>query len=162
MSIVTLSSKDRVGIEVAEVPEDLSVYCNLSYDSLEFIEPDVGIHIWAKNLIEDPNPRKGEDRDRWESWISLQKYDRLLSLLDEFSTESYDDVNDNDIAYTSCTSRGAICFVCGEDLMYREDDVLSITGSLGPIYCHEDCVDDFYEIVKSIENEASTIVSQVV
>lgn len=162
MSIVTLSSKDRVGIEVAEVPEDDSVYCNLSYDSLEFIEPDVGVHIWAENLIEDPNPRKGEDRDTWDAWISLQKYDRLVSLLEDFSTDSYDDVNDNDIAYTPCTSNTAVCFVCGEDLEYREDDVLSITGSTGPIYCHSDCVDDFQEIVQSVEEEIPTILSQVV
>lgn len=161
MQSITLLSGERTGIGVDAVPESESIYCNVSYDIKTLNEVDVGIHIWAENLIENPNPHKNEEVEFWESWISLENYDRLVSVLEEFSYDSYDDVNQTDIAYTPCTSHGAICFVCDEDLSYRED-VLSITQARGPIYCHEDCVKDFYKVVKSVENEAPEILSRIV
>lgn len=161
MDRIELVSGDRNGVEVMEVPEESSVYCNLSYDNLNMFEPSVGIHMWIENLIEDPNPRKGEDCDIWESWISVQNYTRLLNVLDTLSFDSYDDVNENDVAYTPCTSQSAICFVCGENLIYREDDVVSFTRSRGPIYCHENCVDEFYEKLVELEEDMACIISNV-
>lgn len=160
MEEVTLISGDRTGVEIAEVPRQETVYCNLSYGR-NIIEVEVGIRIWAENLIDDPNPHKNEDCEFWESWISLDNYYTLLDLLADTSFDSYDDVNDTRIAYTPCTSTGAICFVCDNDLGYRKDSV-SITASRGPIYCHQDCFSEFQESVRSLESKAPELLSQII
>lgn len=161
MDPLTVHSVGRCGIDIAEVPEERSVYCNLSYDEHNLIEVDTGIRIWAENLIEDPNPHKGEDCEVWDSWISLENYDRMLDVLEDFSTEEYDDMNKNDVAYTPCTSRSSICFMCDRDIQYRDDDVLSITQAKGPIYCHPSCVEDFYKVVQSIKDQAPSLVARI-
>lgn len=161
MDPIELICGEEHGVEVVETPEDMSVYCNLSYDNLNMFEPDVGIHIWITNSIEDPNPHKGEDCDIWESWISVQNYSRFLHILESLSFESYDDVNNNDVAYTPCTSRSAICFVCGERLHYRED-VLSLTRSRGPICCHQECIDEFHRTILDLKEDMPCIISAIV
>lgn len=155
--MIQLIDGENHGIEIINPPEEKNVFCCLSLSKSHVSVDELVIHIWTTNKSSK------YEYDLWSAWINISEYKTLLQHLDNLTFESYDNVNQTDIAYTPCTSTCSSCFVCGEVLEYREDPVVSLTRANGPIYCHQNCVQRFFEVIKSIdENHLSTITSQIV